>query len=220
MGMSKRKIRNRRVIKLLCESFLKYNQFMFVDLNNVSNAQIQKARIAIQKSEQPGEFVIGKNTIVMKAIKWLTSEPEKGSKEFEDHSKWKRRPELKNLAKIIQGNTGIIFSDIDYSSVKETIEKEELRVDAKVGAISPCDVFIPPGPTTIDVGKIAVFQKLNVQTKSVRNTLEILKEIHVIKKNEKVTAAGAELCRLLQIKPFVYRLEMRKVWLNGIIIVI
>lgn len=213
--MSKRKIRNRKVIKQLCAAFLKYSQVMFVKLDNVSNMQIQKARVALQKSEKPGEFIIGKNTIVLKALKWLTTEPEKGSKEFEDHSKWGRRPELKNLIKHIQGSFGLIFSDEDYSSVREKIEKEVLRVDAKVGAVSPCDVIIPAGPTTIDVGKIAVFQKLNVQTKSVKNMLEILKDIHVIKKNEKVSAAGGELCRLLGVKPFSYKLELKKVWLNG-----
>jgi large subunit ribosomal protein LP0 len=215
MGMSKRKIRNRKVIKQLCEAFLKYNQVIFVALENVSNMQIQKARVALQKAEKPGEFIIGKNTIVLKALKWLTTEPEKGTKEFEDHSKYPRRMELKSIIKMIQGNMGLIFSDEDYSVVREKIEKEVLRVDAKVGVVSPCDVIIPAGPTTIDVGKIAVFQKLNVQTKSVRNTLEIIKDIHVIKKNEKVSAAGGELCRLLGVKPFSYKLEMKKIWLNG-----
>lgn len=210
--------RIRKVIKQMCAAFLKYSQVMFVKLENVSNMQIQKARVALQKSEKPGEFIIGKNTIVLKALKWLTTEPEKGSKEFEDHSKWARRPELKNLIKLIQGSFGLVFSDEDYSVVREKIEREVLRVDAKIGAVSPCDVIIPAGPTTIDVGKIAVFQKLNVQTKSVKNMLEILKDIHVIKKNEKVTAAGGELCRLLGVKPFSYKLELKKVWLNGTIL--
>lgn len=218
MGMSKRKIRNRRVIKQLCESFLKYNQVIMVDLLNVSNQQVQKARVALQKSAKGGEFIVGKNTIILKALKWLTTEPEKGSKEFEDHSKWKRKESLKNLIKLIQGNIGLIFTDEDYSVVKETIEREVLRVSAKIGIISPCDVIVPPGPTKIDVGKVQVFQKLNVPTKAVRNLLEIQKEIHVIKKNEKVTAAGAELCRLLDIRPFTYKLEMRKIWLNGTIL--
>lgn len=215
MGMSKRKIRNRKVIKQLCTYFLKYNQVILVDLNNCSNEQIQTARIAIQQSEKPGEFIVGKNTIINKALKWLTSEPEKGTKEFEDHSKWARKESLKSLVKEIQGNVGIIFSDEDYSSIKEKIEKKQLRVAAKVGAESPTDVFIPPGPTNIDVGKVSVFQKLNVATKAVRNMLEIQKEVHVLKKGEKVTANAAELCRLMDIKPFVYKLTMTRVWLNG-----
>jgi len=216
--MSKRKIRNRRVIKQLCESFLKYNQVILIDLINVSNQQVQKARVALQKSAKGGELIIGKNTIILKALKWLTTEAEKGSKEFEDHSKWKRKEALKNLTKLIQGNIGLIFTDEDYSTVKEVIEKEVLRVAAKIGIVSPCDVIVPPGPTKIDVGKVQVFQKLNVPTKAVRNLLEIQKEIHVIKKGEKVTAAGAELCRLLDIKPFTYKLTMKKIWLNGSIL--
>jgi large subunit ribosomal protein LP0 len=215
MGMSKRKIRNRKVIKALCTNFLKFNQVIVIKLNNVSNAQIQNARVAVQKAEKPGELIIGKNTIIQKALKWLTTEPEKGTPEFEDHSKWARRPELKSLAKCINGNVGLIFTDEDFSVIKEKIEAEVLQVDAKIGVIAPCNVFIPPGPTNIDVGKVAIFQKLGVPTKAVRNLLEIQKEIHIIVKNEKVGATGAELCRLLGLKPFSYKLEMDKIWMNG-----
>lgn len=215
MGMSKRKIRNRRVIKQLCTNFLKYNQVIVVSLDNVSNAQLQNARVALQKSEKPGDLIIGKNSIISKALKWLTTEPEKGTKEFEDHSKWSRRPELKNFGKLVEGNVGLIFSDEDYSSIKDTIEKEVLSVAAKTGVPAPCDVIIPAGPTNLDVGKVQIFQKLNVPTKAVKNMLEIQKDIHIIKKGEKVTPTGSELCRLLNLKPFSYKLEMRKVWMNG-----
>lgn len=215
MGLSKRKIRNRKVIKQLCECFTKYNQVILVALKNVSNEQIQKARVSLQKSEKPGELIVGKNTIIQKALKWLTTEPEKGTKEFEDHSKWKRRAELKSLIKIVQGDCALIFSDEDYNSVKDKIELEVLRVPAKLGVVSTVDVIIPAGPTSIDVGKVQIFQKLNVPTKAVKNMLEIQKDIHIIKKGEKVSATGAELCRLLDLKPFSYKLEMKHIWLNG-----
>ena len=215
MGMSKRKIRNRRVIKQLCTNFLKYNQIIVVALDNVSNAQLQKARVTLQKAEKPGDIIVGKNSIINKALKWLTTEPEKGTKEYEDHSKWARRPELKSFGKLVDGNIGLIFSDEDYSTVKEQIEKDVLSVAAKTGIPAPCDVIIPAGPTNLDVGKVQIFQKLNVATKAVKNMLEIQKDIHIIKKGEKVTATGNELCRLLGLKPFTYRLEMKKIWMNG-----
>jgi large subunit ribosomal protein LP0 len=218
MGMSKRKIRNRRVIKQLCTNFLKYNQVIVVTLDNVSNAQLQSARVALRKSEKPGDLIIGKNSIIEKALKWLTTEPEKGTKEFEDHSKWKRRPELKNMGKLVEGNIGLIFSDDDYSSVRELVEKEVLNVPAKTGVPAPCDVTIPAGPTNLDVGKVQIFQKLNVPTKAVKNMLEIQKDIPIIKKGEKVTATGSELCRLLGLKPFSYKLQMIKIWMNGAIL--
>lgn len=215
MGMSKRKIRNRRVIKQLCTNFLKYNQVILVTLDNVSNKQLQKARVSLQQSEKPGDLIIGKNSVISKAIKWLTTEPEKSSKEYEDHKLWQRRPELKNFSKLIVGNFALIFTDEDYVSVKDKIEAEVLNVAAKTGILSPCDVIIPAGPTNLDVGKVQIFQKLNVPTKAVRNMLEIQKDIHIIKKNEKVTATGSELCRLLGLKPFAYKLEMKKIWLHG-----
>lgn len=218
MGMSKRKIRNRRVIKQLCNNFLKYNQVILVSLQNVSNEQIQKARVALQKSEKPGDILVGKNTIIQKALTWLTTEPVKGTKEYDDHSSYKRRPELKSMMKLVQGEFALIFSDLDYSTVKEMIEKEIVRVQAKIGVVSPCDLIIPAGPTSIDVGKVQIFQKLNVPTKAVKNMLEIQKDIHILKKGEKVSATGAELCRLLDLKPFQYKLEMKKIWLNGTVL--
>jgi large subunit ribosomal protein LP0 len=218
MGMSKRKIRNRRVIKALCTNFLKYNQVILVTLDNVSNMQLQKARVALQQSEKPGDIIIGKNSVINKAIKWLTTEPEKSSKEYEDHKQWKRRPELKNFTKLVTGSFALIFTDEDYVAIKDKIEAEVLSVAAKTGIVAPCDVIIPAGPTNLDVGKVNIFQKLNVPTKAVRNMLEIQKDIHIIKKNEKVTPTGSELCRLLGLKPFSYKLEMKKIWLNGTIL--
>jgi len=199
-------------------NFLKFNQIIIVTLDNVSNAQLQKARVALQKAEKPGDIIIGKNSIIQKALKWLTTEPEKGTKEYDDHSKWKRRPELKNFGKLVEGNVGLIFCDEDYSTVKDMIEKEVLNVAAKTGVPAPCDVIIPAGPTNLDVGKVQIFQKLNVPTKAVKNMLEIQKDIHIIKKNEKVTATGSELCRLLALKPFAYKLEMKKIWMNGTVL--
>ena len=43
----------------------------------------------------------------------------------------------------------------------------------------------------------------------------IQKDIHIIKKGEKVSATGAEVCRLLDLKPFSYKIEMKHIWLNG-----
>merc|ERR1711931_163730 len=64
---------------------------------------------------------------------------------------------------------------------------------AKAGAIAPLDVFVPGGNTGQGPEKTSFFQALAIPTKITKGTIEILSDIHLVKKDEKVGASEAAL---------------------------
>merc|ERR1712141_19477 len=63
--------------------------------------------------------------------------------------------------------------------------------------------------------KTSFFQALAIPTKITKGTIEILSDIHLIKKGEKVGASEATLLGMLKIYPFHYGLVCKTVYDNG-----
>lgn len=160
-------------------------------------------------------MIIGKNTLICKAIEWMTEAPVKGDPNFERRSQITLKPELKNLVDYIKFNVGLIFSQENYQSLRTLIESEVMEMPAKAGVNAPCNVSLPAGPTSLDAGKIDIFHKLNIPVKISRGTIEIQKEFPIIAKNERVTEAAALMCRTLNMMPFRYTLEFKYVYLSS-----
>merc|ERR1712007_264673 len=98
------------------------------------------------------------------------------------------------------------------------VEAEKLKMPARTGVISPCDVVLPVGPTGVEVGKIDLFHKLNIQCKTVKSAIEINKEVKIISRGEKVSEGATQMCKLLQIVPFEYSLTFQYVYINGVVL--
>jgi len=56
---------------------------------------------------------------------------------------------------------------------------------------------------------------LQIPTKISKGTIEILNEIHLIKKDDKVGASEATLLNMLNVSPFTYGLKIRQVYDSG-----
>ncbi|KAJ3248830.1 ribosomal protein P0 (A0) (L10E), partial [Chytriomyces hyalinus] len=80
------------------------------------------------------------------------------------------------------------------------------------GAMAPIDVYVPAGNTGMEPGKTSFFQALGVPTKIARGTIEIVSDVHLIKKDTKVGASEATLLNMLNISPFTYGLTVTHVW--------
>merc|ERR1712100_154422 len=191
--------RKRNIVTKLCECFTKYNQVVVVSLDNVSTNQIHAARKILAEGEYKGEMIIGKNSLIRKALKFVTEAPQAGSDDYEDHKQWKQNSKLEDLKDLMELNVGLIFSEEPYNELRTKIEAQKISMPARTGVLSPTDVVIPPGPTGIEVGKIDLFHKLNIQCKTVKSAIEISKEVKIITKGEKVTEGATQLCKLLQI---------------------
>jgi len=187
-------------------------------LDNVSTNQIHKAREILTKGNHKGEMVVGKNTLIKKALKFVTQKPDASDPDYEDHSQWSQDAKLTALIPLMVENVGLVFSEEPYAELREKIEAEKIAMPARTGVPAPCDVIIPEGPTGVEVGKIDLFHKLNFQCKTVKAAIEVVKPMKIIHKGEKVGEGATQLCKLLNIVPFEYSLTFKYVYVDGVVL--
>jgi len=144
---------------------------------------------------------MGKNTMMRKALRGHIE----------------NNPALEKLLPYIKGNIGFVFTNEDLIEVRDKILDNKVKAPARAGALAPLDVMIPPQNTGLGPEKTSFFQALQIPTKIAKGTIEILNEIHLIKKGDKVGASEATLLNMLNISPFTYGLVIRQVYDSGTI---
>jgi len=176
--------------------FEKYTRLFVVHADNVGSKQMQETRSALRGK---AEILMGKNTMMRKAIRGQIA----------------KNPNLEKLLPQIVGNIGFVFTSEDLTEIRDTLLSNKKEAPAKAGAIAPLDVFVPPGNTGQGPEKTSFFQALAIPTKIAKGTIEILSEIHLIHKDDKVGASEAALLQMLKIRPFHYGLIINAVYDDG-----
>jgi len=173
-----------------------YNKIMIVEADHVGSNQMHQIRASLR-----GKAVIlmGKNTMIRKAVKARVGSD----------------PRLEAFIPHIKGNVGFIFSKGDLSEIRNKIHENKVAAPAKAGSIAPIDVFVPAGNTGMEPTMTSFFQALNIATKIVRGAIEIIADVHLVKKGEKVGNSEATLLAKLNIRPFSYGLRLINVYDNG-----
>ncbi|KAJ1558229.1 ribosomal protein P0 (A0) (L10E), partial [Cladochytrium tenue] len=146
-----------------------------------------------------GIILMGKNTMVRKVLRGLMAE----------------KPEFAKLMEAVKGNVGFVFTKGELKEVRDKVLSNRVAAPAKAGALAPVDVIVPAGNTGMEPGKTSFFQALGIPTKIARGTIEIVNDVHLIKKDTRVGASEATLLNMLNISPFTYGLTVVKVWDNG-----
>jgi large subunit ribosomal protein LP0 len=180
----------------LQEYLEKYPKAFIVQADNVGSAQMQRIRKSLR-----GKAVVlmGKNTMMRKAIRMILES----------------NPKLEKLLGHIYGNIGFIFTDSDLVEVRKIINDNRVGAPAKAGAIAPCDVTVPAGPTGMEPSQTSFLQALNIASKIAKGQIEILSDVALLKKGDKVGQSEATLLAKLSIRPFSYGLETRVIYDNG-----
>ena len=175
-----------------------YKKILLVNADNVGSKHFQQIRVDLR-----GDAVIlmGKNTVVRKIIR----------NEAENH------PQLQQLLPKLYGNLGFVFTNADVNEIRERITKNRVGAMARVGAVAPCNVMLPAGPTGLEPGQTSFLQALDIPTMIVKGQIEIKNEIQVIKKGNRVNASQAALLVKLDIKPFEYGLVVEWVYDDGVL---
>lgn len=180
-----------------------YSKIMLVQVDNVGSNQIQQIRLSMRR-EGKDDFayiLMGKNTLIRKILNdFLSSHP--------DHP-------IKEILPYIKGNVGLVFTNEDLVEVRDKLLSVRKPAPAKVGSLAQKDVFVPPGGTGCDPGQTSFFQVLGIPTKIQRGQIEIVAEVHLIKKGDKVGPSEAALLDKLNIRPFDYGLMLETVYNNG-----
>lgn len=173
-----------------------YPKCFLVSADNVGSKQMQQIRIAIRGK---GDVLMGKNTMMRKAMRGQLS----------------KYPQLEKLLPYVVGNVGFVFTNEDLTEVRDILLSNKKEAPAKAGAIAPLDVYVPAGNTGQGPEKTSFFQALAIPTKITKGTIDILSDVHLIKKDEKVGASEAALLGMLNIRPFHYGLVCKTVYDNG-----
>lgn len=182
----------------LAQYFNEYPKCFLVGVDNVGSRQMQLIRHSLRKD---AVVLMGKNTMMRKAIR--------GTLEA--------NPALEKILPHIRGNVGFVFTREDLVEIRDKILEHKVQAPARAGALAPLDVMIQPQNTGLGPEKTSFFQALQIPTKIAKGTIEILNEIHLIKKNDKVGASEATLLNMLNVSPFTYGLQIQQVYDSGTI---
>lgn len=173
-----------------------YPKCFIVGVDNVGSKQMQTIRHSLRED---AVLLMGKNTMIRKAIRGHIDS----------------NPALEKLLPHIKSNIGFVFTEKELVDIRDKILDNKVQAPARAGALAPCDVKIPAQNTGLGPEKTSFFQALSIPTKISKGTIEILNEIHLIKKNDRVGASEATLLNMLNISPFTYGLVIRQVYDSG-----
>jgi large subunit ribosomal protein LP0 len=173
-----------------------YSKIMLVGVDNVASSHFQEIR---QSLRGKAVIVMGKNTIMRKVIR----------------TAMKKNEDLEDLLPHIKGNIGCVFTNGDLNEIRGLIQLNKKPAPARVGTIAPIDVILPPGPTGMEPTMTSFLQALNIASKINKGQVEIVQEVHLISKGEKVGNSEASLLQKLNIQPFWFGLQLRIVYDNG-----
>jgi large subunit ribosomal protein LP0 len=192
-----------------------YNKMMFVNTDNVTSKQICVMRREMRAIG--AKLVCGKNTMMKKAIGQLNTAPTARDAPYteETDGDWKYQNHLDKVIAQLKGNTSIIFSNGDLTDVLAILNSQVREAPAKVGSLAPKAVTVPAGPTGLDPRQTGFFGNLGIATKIVKAQIEILNDFDIIAEGDKVSPGQAALLDKLKIRPFEYKMNVRKILQEG-----
>jgi len=175
-----------------------FDTALIVHCDNVGSRQFMDIRSALR----PNSVVLmGKNTLMRKIIGNYCEE--KGNDEW------------MHLHELLVGNVGVIFTKDDVKDVKTKVSEFVVPAPAKVGSTATCDVTIPAGVTPLEPSQTGFFQLLNIATKINKGAIEILSDVTVVQKGERVGSSAAALLGKMKITPFEYGLVVQHIYDKG-----
>jgi len=181
-----------RLIKLLDE----YPNIFIVGADNVGSAQMMKIRHALRGK---AVLLMGKNTMIRKAIRG----------HIENNAR------LEAILPYVRNNVGFVFAKDDLPGVAKKLTELKVAAPAKAGTLAPSDVTVPAGPTGMEPTQTSFLQALNIPSKITRGQVEIISDVALIKKGQRVGNSESALLAKLDIKPFSYGLVIKTVYENG-----
>jgi len=173
-----------------------FNKILIVGADNVGSHQMQSIRKSLRGK---AVLLMGKNTMVRKAIRAIAEST----------------PKLQTLLPYIKFNVGLLFCKEDLSGIQKIVTELRVAAPAKVGAICPNDVVVPAGPTGMEPTQTSFLQALNIPSKIVRGQVDILNDVRILQKGQKVGQSESSLLAKLNIKPFSYGLSILTVYDEG-----
>jgi len=116
---------------------------------------------------------------------------------------------------LLKNNVGLLLTNVELNDILGVLEKHKVQAPARAGAIAPVEVVVLAGNTGLEPTQTSFFQALNVPTKISKGTVEITKDIIILRPGDRVGNSEATLLAKLKIHPFYYGLECLHIYDNG-----
>jgi len=216
MGATKKtKARKDQLWEECQEACSSYSKCMFVNTDNVTSKQICIMRREMRNLG--AKLVCGKNTMMKKAIAQLNTAPTKRAEPYtaESDGDWKFQDQFVKIDSQLKGNTSIVFSNGELGDVLDILNSQVREAPAKIGSIAPKKVTVPAGSTGLDPRQTGFFGNLGIATKIVKAQIEILNDFDIIAEGDKVSPGQAALLDKLKIRPFEYKMTVKKILQDG-----
>merc|ERR1712013_30601 len=107
-----------------------------------------------------------------------------------------KNPDLERLMPHIKQNVGFVFTKMELLHVRDLLLSNKVKVPAQNTGMGP--------------EKTSFFQALAIPTKITKGTIEIIKDVDIIKAGDRVGMSEATLLNMLKISPFSYGLVISK----------
>jgi large subunit ribosomal protein LP0 len=185
----------------------KYNTVILTEIKDMPANNIHKMRKQLRLIDS--EALCGKTTVIEKAILAFV--------EGKIPSFHKKETLLKLAEKLAGHQLSLIFTNKDLSDITKITDVFQVEKQSKVGAISPVEITLPAGPTGMDASQVEYFQNLRIQTKVVKNQLDIINPTKILTVGQKITLSEINLMNKFNIKPFRHRIEYVNIIINGVL---
>lgn len=153
-------------------------------------------------------MICGKNTMMKKAINDLNENKE-------DVKGFVKNEMYEKIITQLRGSISIVFADCELTEITKILDSQVREAPARVGSLAPKDVIIKAGPTGLDPRQTGFFGNLGIATKIVKAQIEILNDVKIITQDDKITPGQSALLDKLKIRPFEYKMTVRRVMLDG-----
>lgn len=183
----------------------KFNTVVVCDIKDMPANNIHKMRKQLRGIES--EVLCGKSSVMDVALAKLDK------KKLPSHFSEELVQEFRNI--LPNRQLCLIFTNKDLGEITKITDQFKLEKQAKVGASSPIEVIIPAGPTGMDASQVEFFQQVRIQTKVVKNQLDIISDSKILSVGQKITLSEINLMNKFGIKPFKHKINIEYVLLKG-----
>lgn len=194
-SFSDRKKAFRRQLEQLLET---HSKVLIVDADNVGSQQMHEIRASLRGK---ATILMGKNTMLRFCIN--------------SYAKEVNNDNLAKLADLCRLNVGLVFTNSPLSEVRDLLIANRKLAAAKVGAVAQSTVTIPAGPTGLEPTQTSFFQALQIPTKIVKGSIEILNPVELVTEGQRCKASQVALLNKLNIRPFSYGLVVKSIYDDG-----
>ena len=118
----------------------------------------------------------------------------------------------------LTGQNALIFSTYDPFKLFLTLDKNKVFLPARAGDVSPDDIMVPAGNTSLPAGPVlSEFREAGIQTKIEGGSIWVNKDSVAVKKGSTITPKLASLLSKLNIKPIKAGVTIALAYENGLV---